>query len=79
MNSSNASYSPYKWFRVPVLHHRNFLSHEVVPEPGWFFRMQVAMTPVSMFFLWPAPRIVDMDFWCLLFNECVGFLADAAR
>lgn len=48
---------------------------QVVPEPGWFVRMQVAMTPVTIFFLWPAPRIVDMDFWCLLFNECVGFLA----
>jgi len=48
---------------------------EVVPEPGWFVRMQVAMTPVTIFFLWPAPRIVDMDFWCLLFNECVGVIA----
>ena len=48
---------------------------EVVPEPGWFFRMQVAMIPVTIFFLWPAPRIVDMDFWCLLFNECVGVIA----
>ena len=47
---------------------------EVVPEPGLFVRMQVAMTPLTIFFLWPAPRTVDMDFWCLLFNECVGVI-----
>eukprot|EP00435_Cladocopium_sp_Y103_P059349 s13_g21.t1 len=50
---------------------------EIVPEPSWYFRLQLATTPLTVVLLWwlkPPMDSMEMDFMCLMFNECIGVL-----
>jgi len=50
---------------------------EIVPEPSLYFRLQLATTPLTAILQWwlkPPMDAMDMDFMCLMFNECIGVL-----